>query len=149
MFGKSFQRPPVKPALLALAAQAFFVQAALAQQDVQLDVVEVKARGEITNASEVTRSYENPAVSASTGLALTRRETPQSVSTLTRQQMDDENVETLDDALLHATGISATQLDVGVRTTYRARGFAISNFRVDGAKIDGCLLYTSPSPRDS
>ena len=36
MFGKSFQRPPVKPALLALAAQAFFVQAALAQQDVQL-----------------------------------------------------------------------------------------------------------------
>lgn len=137
MFGKSFQRPPVKPALLALAAQAVFMQAALAQQDVQLDVVEVKARGEITNASEVTRSYENPAVSASTGLALTRRETPQSVSTLTRQQMDDENVETLDDALLHATGISATQLDVGVRTTYRARGFAISNFRVDGAKIDG------------
>lgn len=126
------QLAPVVCAVLALCGQA-----ALAQTAETARLGEVEVRTEATNASEATRSYENPAISSATGLMLTRRETPQSVSVVTRQQMDDENVETLDHALLNATGISATQLDVGGRTSYRARGFEITNFRVDGALSNG------------
>lgn len=124
---------PLVGAVLALCAQAAMAQSTTATT--QLGEVEV--RTEATNASEATRSYENPAISSATGLLLTRRQTPQSVSVVTRQQMDDENVETLDDALLNATGISATQLDVGGRVSYRARGFEITNFRLDGALTNG------------
>jgi len=134
---------PVVCATLAVCSQAALAQTAPADtnaakrtaETTQLEEVVVSA--ESTNASEATRSYENPAVSSATGLLLTRRETPQSVSVVTRQQMDDDNVQTLDDALLNATGISATQLDVGGRTSYRARGFEITNFRVDGALMNG------------
>ena len=133
-----------KLTLIAMAAQAVILNTAMAQAAPDavhtLDSVEVSA--EATNASEVTKSYENPAVSSSTGLTLSRRETPQSVSTVTRQQMDDENVTTLDDALLHATGITATQMDVGGRVTYRARGYAVNNFKVDGATIYGNTDFT-------
>lgn len=122
---------PVATAVLALCAQTAWAQASATQ------LVEVEVRSEATNASEATRSYENPVVSGATGLMLTRRETPQSIGVVTRQQMDDENVETLDDALLNATGITATQLDVGGRVSYRARGYEITNFRIDGLQING------------
>lgn len=126
--GRSAVHPALVPTVLALSIQVLVVSGAYAQStatsaDSELSAVEVTSQSEVTNASEVTKSYENPVISTSTGLALTRRETPQSVSTVTRQQMDDENVETLDDVLLHATGITATQLDIGGRVDYRARGY--------------------------
>ncbi|THU05466.1 TonB-dependent siderophore receptor [Lampropedia puyangensis] len=141
-FARRALPPSVVPTVLALSIQALMASGAYAQSATNSDTpalaeVQVSSTAEVTNASEVTKSYENPAVSASTGLTLTRRETPQSVSTVTRQQMDDENVETLDDALLHATGITATQLDIGARVDYRARGYKITNFKVDGGRIDG------------
>lgn len=105
---------------------------------------EVQVR-EQAGGNDTTQTYENPAVTGATGLALTRRETPQSISVLTRQQLDDENAQTLDDALLYATGITATQLDVGGRVDYRARGFVINTFRVDGATVNGGKDFSSQS----
>lgn len=99
---------------------------------------EVKVTGQFigSNATELSGSYENPLVESSTGLELTRRETPQSISVIGRQRMNDEGVETLDDALTRATGISARMQDVGGRMNYRARGYDISNVTVDNARIN-------------
>lgn len=102
---------------------------------------------EVTGAAlpvvtEDTDSYTISAMTSVTGLDLSIRETPQSVSVLTRQQLDDLAVRDLDDALRNTTGITFTQLDVGARTTYRARGFEISNYKVDGLALDASSSFS-------
>ncbi|MGJ8523476.1 Ferric-pseudobactin BN7/BN8 receptor [Carnimonas sp. R-84981] len=72
-----------------------------------------------------------------TGLPLSAKETPQSVTVITRQQMDDQKMENLDDVLNNVTGISSQSMDNGGRTTFRARGFDINNFKIDGLQFDG------------
>ena len=64
-------------------------------------------------------------------LAQSLRETPQSVTVVTRQRMDDQNMLTLADVLLQSTGVTAQERNFG-HVTYNARGFSISNFQVDG-----------------
>lgn len=102
----------------------------------RLDAITVEGEASARTATEATRAYTAPST-ASTGLDMTARETPQSVSVITRQQLDDQNIETLDQALSATAGVTRSELDVGARTTFRARGFDISNYKVDGLAIDG------------
>ena len=59
------------------------------------------------------------------------RETPQSVTVVTRQRMDDQNMVSVADVMLQTTGVSAQERNFG-HVVYNARGFSISNFQVDG-----------------
>lgn len=88
-------------------------------------------------SAEQPQSYTVGQSNSSTGLALSLKQTPQSVSVVTRQQLDDKNAQTIGDVLANATGISFKELDNGGRTTYRARGFEISNYKTDGLTISG------------
>ncbi|KAG1535188.1 hypothetical protein G6F50_015368 [Rhizopus delemar] len=56
--------------------------------------------------SEGSGSYTVPATSAATRMPLSLRETPQSVSVITRQQMEDQGLNTIQDVLGQTTGIS-------------------------------------------
>lgn len=77
--------------------------------------------------SETTDSYTSANLQrAATGLSLSPRETPQPVSVLTRQQLDDQRVRTLDDLAWAAPGLTRS------REQLYARGFAISNVLQDG-----------------
>lgn len=94
--------------------------------------VTVTAGADRSGTTEGTGSYtQSGPSSAATGLALTLRETPQSVSVLTQQQLKDRNVYSLDDALANVTGITVTKQDTG-RTYYYARGFQVDRVMVDG-----------------
>lgn len=73
----------------------------------------------------------------SLGLPLSVKETPQSVSVVTRQQMNDQQMENLGDVLTNTTGITSSSQDNGGRTTFRSRGYDISNFKVDGLEFNG------------
>ena len=53
------------------------------------------------------------------------------------RQMDDQGMQSIGDVLGSTTGITFTELDNGGRTTYRARGFNITNYKVDGLSIIG------------
>jgi outer membrane receptor for ferric coprogen and ferric-rhodotorulic acid len=88
-------------------------------------------------SAEKSDSYTVSKTNSSTGLSLSLKETPQSVSVITRQQLDDTNAQTIGDVLGQATGITFNELDNGARTTYRARGFDIKNYKVDGLNIVG------------
>ena len=66
-----------------------------------------------------------------TGLTLSPLETPQSTSTLTRQELDDFGLNNADTALALATGVNVELVETD-RTYYTARGFDILNFQVDG-----------------
>lgn len=69
-----------------------------------------------------------------TGLMLTPRETPQSVSTVGREQMDDFGLDSANEVLESTTGINVERVETG-RTYYTARGFDITNFQRDGLGI--------------
>ncbi|WP_233127548.1 MULTISPECIES: TonB-dependent siderophore receptor [Acetobacter] len=86
-------------------------------------------------------SYTAQETSASTGLPLSLRETPQTVTVLTRQLMDDQQINTLDDVLTTTPGVTSYANDNAGRTTYRARGFDITNYKIDGMQVDATTSF--------
>ena len=81
--------------------------------------------------TESTGSYTTGATSTATKLPLSLRETPQSVSVVTRQLMDDQHLSTLSEVLTFTPGISSNHRD-SERYSFYSRGFEIQNFQYDG-----------------
>jgi len=81
-------------------------------------------------------------VDMATGLGLTPRETPQSVSVITAQRIRDQNLDTVADVIINAVGVSANEID-DVRNTFNARGFEITNYQVDGVPLAWSLAGDS------
>ncbi|MFT4100307.1 MAG: TonB-dependent siderophore receptor [Burkholderiaceae bacterium] len=79
--------------------------------------------------TEGSGSYAARSASASTRMDLSLRETPQSVSVIGRQQIEDQNLTTLDDVLRQAPGVVSDRLDE--RVIFTSRGFEL-NKMVDG-----------------
>lgn len=110
--------------LLTTAALVLIPTGALAQEEAadekaKTDEIVVYGRGEQAN-------------SLATGLDLSPRETPQSISVITREQLEDQAAANIADALAYTTGISIKAVDRG-RNMLAARGFEITNFQIDGA----------------
>lgn len=107
------------------------------KQDVQetseavLEQVNVNVAPSVNLPSEATGSYTVRGSSAATGLDLSLRETPQSISVITRSQMDDFRLNNINDVLDSVPGISVERVETD-RTYYSARGSDITNFQIDG-----------------
>lgn len=69
--------------------------------------------------------------SAATRLSLTPKENPQSVSSVSREQMDQQSLNSVDAVLRKVTGVYVTFWDTQ-RPAYYSRGFQITDFQVDG-----------------
>ena len=114
-----------------------FSAAALAAQDTSspLTLGEVKINAESgvagTATTEGSGSYTTGAMSTAVGLPLSIRETPQSVSVITRQRMDDQGMNDLNDVVKYAPGITLRKFG-GDRQQFLARGFSIDNLMYDG-----------------
>jgi outer membrane receptor for ferric coprogen and ferric-rhodotorulic acid len=104
---------------------------------IELGMTQVQSTSVMDAATtEGTQSYTQTGPSHSaTGLGLTLRETPQSVTVVTRQKMDDFNSQTLKDVMKQTPGISVSYLADSV--TFFARGTEINNFQTDGARSGG------------
>lgn len=81
--------------------------------------------------TEGSGSYTTGSTSTATKMPMSLRETPQSVTVVTRQKMDDQNVQSLDDVARTTTGITYTKIGTE-RSTYYARGFEINDLQFDG-----------------
>lgn len=77
---------------------------------------------------------ERKATASATGLALTPIETPQSVTIVDRQQMEDFNLITANDLLDMVPGVNVGREETD-RTDYNSRGFDITSFQVDGTGL--------------
>ncbi|OZI71338.1 TonB-dependent siderophore receptor [Bordetella genomosp. 12] len=86
-------------------------------------------------------SYVVPASSSATRLLLSQRETPQSVTVVTRQRMDDQAMQNLDDVLQATTGISVIQ-NGSERSVYQARGQLVDNLQIDGLATNISNAYS-------
>ncbi|WFR79179.1 TonB-dependent siderophore receptor [Janthinobacterium rivuli] len=93
--------------------------------------VTVVAAAERNAATSGTGSYTGGPASGATGLALTQRETPQSLTIVTRQQMDDQNSNAVSDVMKNVNGVSVQNYDSD-RWSFQARGFSVTNFQYDG-----------------
>jgi outer membrane receptor for ferric coprogen and ferric-rhodotorulic acid len=96
----------------------------------ELAATNVSAEG-LGSTTENTESYTTGAMSTATRLNLSIKQTPQSVSVVTRQQMDDFKLGTLTEAMRQTTGVVVQHLDSD-RVGYSSRGYAINNFQIDG-----------------
>lgn len=85
--------------------------------------------GEMT---ENSGSYTTGAVSVGSKTPTSLRDTPQSVSVLTRQLLDDRSVTNLQDALKFAPGVTVQKTTSDTYEFY-SRGFNIDSIQIDGA----------------
>ncbi|MDP9899467.1 ferric-rhodotorulic acid/ferric-coprogen receptor FhuE [Variovorax ginsengisoli] len=104
--------------------------------DATLPSVTVSAQADRSGTTEGTGSYTTRATSAATGLALSLKDTPQSVSIVTQQRIEDQHLQSLTEVMANTPGISASIND-GNRMTYFSRGFSITNFQYDGIPTAG------------
>ena len=77
------------------------------------------------------RGYQGRAASSTTRLGLSNRETPQAVTTVTREQLEDFKLNSVKEALRSAPTITVEQFETD-RTAFTSRGFAVDNFEYDG-----------------
>lgn len=93
-------------------------------QEVILEKIEVQA-------VQPSDGFSVPAMNTATKFGLSAFETPQSVSVITRTQIDDFGLDSINDVLAATTGINVEAVETD-RTYYTARGFDITNFQYDG-----------------
>jgi len=123
--------------LIASSLGLLFLQPALAESSIDqesktpVSLPKMGVSGEWYGASEHSGEYQVNQMNTATRLGLSVKETPQSVSVITRQIMDDFELETITDVVNLATGVTAKQNDSS-RFNYSARGFAINNLQIDG-----------------
>ena len=86
---------------------------------------------QLGSITEDTGSYTPGTIATATRLVLKPSETPQSITVVTRQHIDDFNLNSIDDVMRHTPGITVSHYDTE-RTNYWARGFAVENFQYDG-----------------
>lgn len=95
-----------------------------------MPALNVTGRSDAT-ATEGTDSYTTGQTGAATRLPLSLRETPQSVTVITRQRMDDQQLNSVKDVLENSAGISSNTNDTE-RVSFYSRGFQIDSFQYDG-----------------
>jgi len=97
-----------------------------------LGEVKVSAQADSSATTEGTASYTTAgALTTSTKLSLSLRDTPQSLSILSRQRMDDQALNTLSDTLKQTAGVSVQNLG-GERFSVYARGYTVDSYQFDG-----------------
>ncbi len=128
---------------------------ALAQQsggDTTLQTITVEALAQ-SNVTEGTNSYISGSANTATSLSLSPRETPQSVSVVTQQRIEDQNFSTISDVVNNTTGVSVTQYETN-RAQFTSRGFDINTLMIDGVPTtwdqpwSSGEIFTSLAPYD-
>lgn len=81
--------------------------------------------------TEGTGSYTTGKTKTATPLSMSLRDTPQSVSVVTQQRIEDQNLTNITDVLNNVTGVSVHQYETN-RAQFTARGFDINTLMIDG-----------------
>nr|WP_315092711.1 TonB-dependent siderophore receptor [uncultured Neisseria sp.] len=139
----------VSLALCSAYSFAAEVENSQPQEHVDLPTVTVQGVGKQT-----TSNYTIPTSSAATGIRLTQRETPQSLSVVTEKQMDDQGLDTLQDVLKQTPGVFHSKMgnNVSGHSEFISRSQAIDSISVDGAPkflYDGKAIRRGTNNLDS
>ena len=144
---------PLKTLALIAAALPYAAFAEDAPQPVltsELQAVNVTGKNRSTR-TENRDSYTTSAMRTTTGLALSPKETPQSVSVITKTQISEQGITNLADALKTTTGVNVIR-DTGI-PRFQSRGFYIDQIEEDGisSTVPGAInnpMYDAQSMND-
>lgn len=101
----------------------------------QINQYQENSSGQGKNEIETTYVYGEPEqTKTATKLNLTVLETPQVVSVISRDQIEDFSLREINSLLAYVPGVTVEQVETG-RTYYTARGFDIVNFQYDGLGV--------------
>ncbi|WP_313377729.1 ferric-rhodotorulic acid/ferric-coprogen receptor FhuE [Pantoea sp. CTOTU50773] len=126
--GRAPQRA-LRISVLAMMVASGIAQAADSTKTEQTLTVDASASSDAQE--QAAKDYSVPVTRAGTKMALTARDIPQSVSIVSKQRMQDQQLQSLNDVLSNTTGIRGVSSDMD-RTNYYSRGFIIDNYMVDG-----------------
>ncbi|KHA80697.1 TonB-dependent siderophore receptor [Janthinobacterium lividum] len=108
--------------------------------------VSVKAQ---QDATEGSGAYVSPLpIATATPLGLSIRETPQSVSVITQQRMQDQGLNTIAQVMAQTPGITLFSLG-SERSGFTSRGYAITNYQLDGVSTHSENLGLNAIPSQS
>jgi outer membrane receptor for ferric coprogen and ferric-rhodotorulic acid len=89
------------------------------------------ADDDVTRHDIVVTSSVETVTSSATGLALTPKQTPQSVTLIERDRIEEYSLTNVNDLLDKVPGLNVDRNETD-RSTYNARGFDVTNFQIDG-----------------
>ena len=119
----------LRPAAVALALASLpWVAHAAVDETFQLGTVVVTGKARLKMDSET--AFTASSMRTTTGLSLSPRQTPQSVSVVTQAQMRGQGIRTFEGALNTTTGVNVTRS--ASRSVFMSRGFYIEQLAEDG-----------------
>ena len=95
-----------------------------------LPTVQVTSQ-KMSDTTEGTGSYTTGKARSATPLDMSLRDTPQSITVVTQQRIEDQGMVTVTDVVNNTTGVSVNQYETH-RAGFTARGFDIDNLQIDG-----------------
>ncbi|PPS50087.1 ferric-rhodotorulic acid/ferric-coprogen receptor FhuE [Citrobacter braakii] len=126
--GDDQRQPRLAPSVLAACITlALLPSTSLAAPAEETVIVE----GSAPATSSEEQDYSVKSTTVGTKMQMTQRDIPQSVSIISQQRMEDQQLQTLGDVMDNTLGISRSQADSD-RSSYYSRGFQIDNYMVDG-----------------
>lgn len=142
---KSWVQNPLYLAMsaVALSCSGVLIQSTYAANQPESDPIHsdadhvlpaITVYSENDSATEKTGSYKAKKSRSSTGLNLNLKETPQSISVVTRAQIEERNLNIIDDVLQATPGVVIGKND-SERSNYYARGYGIARTQIDGMPI--------------
>ncbi|MDG9929101.1 MULTISPECIES: TonB-dependent siderophore receptor [unclassified Pseudomonas] len=136
---------------LASARQAdgsyLLIERGEAGDALEIGATSISGSAALGATTEGSGSYTTGETSVGTKLPASLRETPQSVTVVTRQRMDDQNLQKLEDIATYTPGLTLRKTG-GERPEFYSRGAAMDNIMIDGLPVayDSDTLGTSSLP---
>lgn len=111
------------------------------EEAVTLDSVSITGEADsgLGDVTEDTQSYTSGSANTATPLKMSLRETPQSVTVVTQQRMEDQDLQTIADVVNNTTGVSLNRYETS-RGQINARGFELNSLMIDGVPT----IYEQP-----
>lgn len=118
----------------------------------QVPVIASAADGAMLPATNVNATNDraeslNPPTTVGSKSALTQREIPQTISVISQQQIQEQSMRTVDDAMRYAPGVT-TEINQPGFSSYYSRGFPISTTQFDGVPT-GVVTSGISGPTDN
>lgn len=114
-------------------ADGSFVIAEPVASDTALNLGAITIQGQgMGEATENSGSYTTGLVSVGSKTPISLRDTPQTVSIISQQMIEDQRITTLPEAMKRAPGITVRNNNYHAQQFY-SRGFGIDNVQIDGA----------------
>lgn len=133
-----FQRHPLRWAIISLGFG--LTLSPLASQAEQAALKEIEVKADRVNDTQPVKGYQAKRSSTATKTDTPLLDVPQTVTVVTREQMQDSAVQSISDVIRYVPGVTISQGE-GNRDAINFRGAGVST---GDFYLDGCVMISKP-----